>query len=140
MPDSEIPNGYERVTGTFEITMNPQPPYDSSGGIALARVTIRKQFHGELDATSVVEMLSASTRIPGSAGYVAIERVTGTLKSKTGSFVLQHSGTMTRGAPRLTVTIVPDSGTGDLTGISGRMTIDIVDGKHLYTLEYGSMV
>ena len=81
-------------------------------------------------------MLSAGTPVKGSAGYVAIERVTGTLDGRRGTFVLQHSGTMTRGAPRLVITVVPDSGTGDLTGIAGTMTIDISNGKHSYTFEY----
>ena len=136
MTSSELPSGYHRATGTFEITMSPHPPYDTSGGITIGRVTINKQFHGALEGTSVVEMLSAMTGVKGSAGYVAIERVTGTLDGRTGSFVLQHSGTMTRGAPQLAVSIVPDSGTGELIGIAGTFTIDIVEGKHLFTLDY----
>lgn len=95
-----------------------------------------KEFHGDLEATSRGEMLSAGSSVPGSAGYVAIEQVTGALHGLTGTFVLQHSGTMTRGAPRLEVTVVPDSGTGELAGLSGAMTIDINEGKHRYELEY----
>jgi hypothetical protein len=122
--------------GTFEVKMSPQPPYDSAGGISLGRVSLQKQFTGDLTATTSAEMLSAVTGVKGSAGYVAIERVTGTLHGRAGSFVLQHMGTMNRGKPALTVAVVPDSGTDDLTGIAGEMTIEIVDGKHLYGFDY----
>jgi hypothetical protein len=81
-------------------------------------------------------MLSAGTNVKGSAGYVAIERVSGTLRGRKGSFVLQHSGTMTRGVPQLSISVVPDSGTGQLTGLTGKMNINIVDGKHFYDFEY----
>ena len=124
------------ASGDFEVKMNPQPPYDTAAGATLGRVSINKQFHGDLEATSSVEMLSAMTEVKGSAGYVAIERVTGSLHGRTGSFVLQHTGTMTRGKGELTVSVVPDSGTGELKGIAGNMTIDIADGKHLYTFDY----
>jgi hypothetical protein len=117
--------------------MSPEPPYSTADGVTLGRITINKQFHGALEGTSVVEMISAGTAVKGSAGYVAIERVTGTLDGRRGTFVLQHSGTMNRGQPQLTVTIVPDSGSGELTGINGSLSIDIVDKKHLYTLNYG---
>ncbi len=100
------------------------------------RMSIDKQFQGDLKATSKGEMLTASTNIKGSAGYVAIERVTGTLQGRSGSFALQHSGTMTRGAPQLIITVVPDSGTGQLVGLAGKMTITIADGKHSYDFEY----
>ena len=122
--------------GTFEVTTTPQPPYDTAEGATLGRVSISKQFRGDLEASSTVEMLSAITAVKGSAGYVAIERVAGTLHGRTGSFVLQHTGTMTRGLAELTVSVVPDSGTGELKSISGKMTIDIVDGKHLYNFDY----
>jgi hypothetical protein len=122
--------------GTFEVTMNPQPAYDTSEGAILSRVSINKQFQGDLEAVSTVEMLSAVTQTKGSAGYVAIERVIGKLHGRAGSFVLQHTGTMTRGRAELMVSVVPDSGTGELKGIAGKMTIDIVDGKHLYTFDY----
>src|SRR6185312_9342775 len=95
-----------------------------------------KQFHGNLEASSKGEMLSAGTSIKGSAGYVAIERVSGTLHGRSGAFVLQHSGTMKRGTPELSVTVVPDSGTGELTGLAGRMMIHIAGGKHSYEFEY----
>jgi Protein of unknown function (DUF3224) len=124
------------ASGIFEVTMNPHPPYDTAEGATLGRVSISKQFRGDLEASSTVEMLSAITEVKGSAGYVAIERVIGTLHGRTGSFVLQHTGTMTRGLAELTVSVVPDSGTGELKGIMGKMTIDIVNGKHQYTFDY----
>jgi len=124
------------VSGTFEVTVNPDPPYDIAPGATLGRMVITKQFHGELEASARVEMLSARSAVQGSAGYVAIERVIGKLQGKSGTFVLQHSGTMKRGKSTLTVSVVPDSGTEELTGLAGTMTIDIVDGKHLYGFDY----
>jgi hypothetical protein len=98
---------------------------------------INKQFHGDLEATSKGTMLAAGTGAKGSSGgYVALEIVTGTLKGHTGTFVLQHSATMNRGVPQLSITVVPDSGTGQLTGIAGKMNIIIADGKHSYDFEY----
>jgi hypothetical protein len=120
------------VKGTFDITVTPEPPYDVVDGVTLARARVDKRFVGPLDATSQVHMIGARTPVDGSAGYVAIERVTGTLEGRRGTFVLQHTGSMTRGALSLAVTVVPDSGTGDLKGISGRMDIQIVEGKHFY--------
>lgn len=102
----------------------------------LARMSLDKQFFGDLEAGSKGEMLSAGTTTKGSAGYVAIEKVTGALNGKQGSFVLQHSGTMTRGTPQLSVTVVPDSGTDELVGIAGQMKIIIADGKHSYEFDY----
>jgi hypothetical protein len=99
-------------------------------------MVIDKQFHGDLEGTSKGQMISAMGSVKGSAGYVAMERVTGKLKGRTGSFVLQHNGTMTRGAPQLSVTVVPDSGTDQLTGIAGMLTIKIEGGKHSYEFEY----
>jgi len=123
--------------GTFEVTLHPEPPYDDVDGVTLGRVRIDKTFtSGPLEATSVVEMIGARTKIPSSAGYVAIERVRGLLSGKRGSFVLQHSGSMQGGAMSLVVTIVPDSGTGELAGIRGKMVIEIVEGKHFYELDY----
>ena len=121
-----------RATGTFEVTLTPQP----IAGELLSRMTIAKQFHGDLEGTSQGEMLAAGTATQGSAGYVAIERVTGTLNGRTGTFALQHSGTMTRGAPELVITVVPDSGTGQLVGLTGKMTIIIEGKKHSYTFDY----
>jgi hypothetical protein len=99
-------------------------------------MSINKQFHGALEATSKGEMLSVLTEVEGSAGYVAMERVSGTLDGRSGTFVLQHSGTMTRGKPEMTVTVVPDSGTGQLVGVAGKMTVKIVGGQHFYELDY----
>jgi hypothetical protein len=128
------------VKGTFEVTMSAEPPHDVVDGVTLARVGLDKRFAGALDATSKGQMIAARTPVGGSAGYVAIERVTGTLDGKRGTFVLQHSGVVTRGAPALSVTVVPDSGTGELQGLSGRMDIQIVEGRHFYdfTFELGT--
>ena len=99
-------------------------------------MSIDKQFTGDLSAASRGEMLSAGTTLKGSAGYVAIEKVTGTLHGRDGTFLLQHSGTMNRGAPSLSITVVPDSGTGALTGIAGTMQIIIENRQHSYIFEY----
>jgi hypothetical protein len=123
------------ATGAFDVKLTPQPS-DPALSASLGRLSIDKQFHGDLEGTSKGEMLTGGTDVKGSAGYVAIERVTGTLHGKRGSFILQHSGTMTRGAPQLTITVVPDSGTGGLAGLSGTMAIIIADGKHSYECEY----
>ncbi|MEO7272031.1 MAG: DUF3224 domain-containing protein [Vicinamibacterales bacterium] len=122
----------EQASGTFEVKLNPQAP-DASG---LGRLTIDKTFHGDLEGTSQGQMLAASTETTGSAGYVAMERVTGILDGRSGTFVLQHTGTMNRGTASLSVTVVPDSGTGQLTGLSGQLDITIVDKQHRYALEY----
>ena len=103
---------------------------------SLGRMSIDKTFEGDLQGTSRGEMLTAMGSVKGSAVYVAIERVTGTIDGRSGTFVLAHRGTMTRGAQSLEITVVPDSGTGQLAGISGTMAITIVNGKHLYDLEY----
>jgi hypothetical protein len=125
-----------RATGTFEVKLNPQQLADKTADATLGRLSIDKQFHGGLEAVSKGEMLSAGTSVKGSAGYVAIEWVSGTLQGRSGAFALQHSGTMTRGAAQLSVTVVPDSGTGQLAGLAGQMTINIVDGKHFYDFDY----
>lgn len=125
-----------RVSGTFDVKLNPLPTHDSAEGANLGRMSINKRFHGPLDAISRGEMLSATTSVKGSAGYVAIERVTGTLQGRRGSFVLQHSGTMHRGAPHLAVVVVPDSGTEQLAGLAGTMSITIVNGDHSYDFDY----
>jgi hypothetical protein len=125
------------ASGTFEVKLNPQKPDNKEAESAnLGRMSIDKQFHGDLEATSKGEMLSAVTDVQGSAGYVAIERVSGALHGRSGTFVLQHSGTMTRGVPQMSVTVVPDSGTGQLAGLAGRMTIKIAAGKHFYEFDY----
>jgi hypothetical protein len=125
-----------RITGTFDVSLTQQPVHEAASGSPLGRMSLDKQFHGELEATSKGEMLAAGTAVKGSAGYVAIEQVTGTLQGRRGSFVLQHSGTMTRGVPTLSVTVVPDSGTDELVGLYGVMTINIEDGLHFYDFEY----
>ena len=125
-----------RAAGTFDVKMAPQPLADSQADPLLGRMSIDKQFQGDLAGTSKGEMLAARTAIDNSAGYVAIERVTGTLNGKKGTFVLQHTGTMTRGQQHLEITVVPDSGTGELAGIAGTMSIRIEDKKHFYELVY----
>ena len=124
-----------RATGTFDVKLSPQPA-DAYADGTLGRMTLDKQFRGELDATSRGQMLTAMTELEGSAGYVAIERVSGTLGGRKGTFVLQHSGTMTRGEPSLKISVVPDSGTDGLAGITGTMTIEIAAGVHSYTFDY----
>jgi hypothetical protein len=125
------------ASGTFEVKLTPQAPDDKAEDASLGRMTIEKQFHGDLEGTSKGQMLTAGTGAKGSSGgYVAIEKFSGTLHGRSGSFVLQHSGTMTRGVPQLVITVVPDSGTGQLAGLAGAMTIKIADGKHSYDLEY----
>jgi len=123
--------------GTFDVKTIPQPAadFDDSG---IARLLLDKQFHGDLDAVSKGQMLAAATATKGSAGYVAIEKITGTLSGRKGSFVLQHIGTMNKGVPTLNVSVVPDSGTDQLTGVSGTMNIIIVNGAHSYEFEYTS--
>ena len=122
-----------QATGTFVVKLTPQVDGEDLG---LGRMTIDKQFHGDLEATSQGQMLAARSSVKGSAGYVAMERVSGSLGGRSGTFVLQHSGTMTRGEPQLSVTVVPDSGTGELTGLSGKMAINIAEGEHSYVFEY----
>lgn len=124
------------ATGTFEVKLDPQQPEDKAEGSSLGRMSIDKQFHGDLEATAKGQMLTALTDVKSSAGYVAIERITGTLHGRSGSFVLQHSGIMTSNSQQQTVTVVPDSGTGQLIGLAGKMTGTIADGKHSYDLEY----
>lgn len=125
------------ASGAFEVTMTPQPEQGDAGGSTLGRFTLSKRFHGDLEATSEGQMLTASTAVEGSAAYVAVERVTGTLGGHRGSFSLQHTGVMNRGVPELKITVVPDSGTDELTGLAGTMTIDIApDGKHSYRFDY----
>jgi hypothetical protein len=125
-----------QAKGTFEVKLEPQGEPDKADGSTLGRMSLDKKFHGDLEGTAKGTMLTAGTDVKGSAGYVAIERVAGTLNGKTGSFVLQHSGTLTRGAPVQNISVVPDSGTGQLTGISGKFLVIIADGKHSYDFEY----
>lgn len=122
--------------GPFDVKLVPMPPDPGIAGTALGRMSLDKRYHGELDATAQGQMLASSSSVKGSAGYVAMEQVSGTLSGRTGTFVLQHTGTMNRGAPSLSVTVVPDSGTGQLVGLTGTLDIVIVDGKHSYNFEY----
>jgi hypothetical protein len=124
------------ASGTFEAKMTSQPPQDGVGDPGIGRLALDKLFHGDLEATGHGQMLAAGTDVPGSAGYVALERVSGTLHGRPGTFALQHSGTMARGAPQLDIAVVPDSGTGELLGLVGTLAITIVDGRHGYELEY----
>lgn len=121
--------------GTFEVKLVPVAE-DKAEGSTLGRMSIDKQFHGDLEGTSKGEMLTAGASVKGSAGYVAIERISATLNGRKGTFVLQHTGTMDRGAPSLTVSVVPDSGTDQLAGLTGTMIIIIADGKHSYEFDY----
>jgi len=123
------------AAGTFEVKLAPVAPAPGESD-AVGRMTIDKQFAGDLVATSQGQMLAHTSGAAGSAGYVAIEKVSGTLAGRAGSFVLQHSGVMTRGRGELSVTVVPDSGTGALLGLAGRMNIIIEGGKHTYVFEY----
>ena len=123
--------------GTFDVKVIPQPADDAAGG-PFGRLFLDKKFHGDLDATSKGQMMGAGTAVEGSAGYVALELVSGTLNGRQGSFIFQHIGAMTKGVQtQLAVTVVPDSGTEQLTGLAGTMAIIIApDGKHSYEFEY----
>ena len=127
---------HHHVAGNFDVKLTPLAPTPAIASAKLGRQTLDKTFYGDLSATSLGEMLAAMTEVKGSAGYVAIERVTGTLLGKKGSFVLMHTGVMNRGTPQLTVQVVPDSGTEELTGLTGQMNIQVVEGKHSYTFDF----
>jgi len=123
--------------GAFDVKVVPQKadnPQEEKA--AIGRMSLDKQFHGDLEAQSDGEMLSFMTEVKGSAGYVAMERVTGKLNGRSGTFVMQHNATMTRGTPQMNIVVVPDSGTGELAGISGTLIINIVEGKHFYEFDY----
>jgi hypothetical protein len=121
--------------GPFDVKLTPQGTATDS--TAVGRLSLDKTFHGDIEATSIGEMLAVRTAVAGSAGYVALERVTGALAGRKGTFALQHWGLMDKGAPELKITVVPDSGTGELTGLAGTMTIDIQPGgKHFYAFTY----
>jgi hypothetical protein len=125
-----------QAAGTFDVKVKPLKLDDDAAPATVGRMSIDKQYHGDLEGTGKGEMLTGMTAVKDSAGYVAIERVTGTLRGRRGGFVLQHSGTLTRGAQQLTITVVPDSGTEQLAGLTGKMTIQIADGKHSYVFDY----
>ncbi|MCB0063639.1 MAG: DUF3224 domain-containing protein [Caldilineaceae bacterium] len=125
-----------KATGRFEVTLTPQAAEEQIAAAQLGRMLIDKTFVGDLTATSNGQMVAAMGAVEGSAGYVAMERVSGTLHGRSGTFVLQHSSTMHRGTPQQSITVVPDSGTDELAGLRGQMVIDIVDGEHFYTFDY----
>lgn len=125
-----------KSSGTFEVKMTGEPPYDERGGVTLGRASFAKTFSGPLVATSTVQMLAARGPIANSAGYVALERIVGELDGRAGSFVVVHMGLMNRGQQSLTIHIVPDSGTDGLAAIAGTMDIQIVSGQHNYTIDY----
>ena len=126
----------QRAGGAFDLTLAPAAPPLHGGRTTTGRMLLDKQYFGDLAGSGAGEMLSARSDTKGSAAYVAIERVSGTLRGKAGSFVIQHSGTMSAGGQQLSISIVPDSGTGELEGISGKMTINMVGAKHFYEIEY----
>ncbi|MGC4806681.1 DUF3224 domain-containing protein [Micromonospora sp. DT233] len=125
----------ERVTGTFEITSEDRP-YDEGDGGRLLHGTGQKVFRGGIEGTSRVDVIKAVSPVPGSAAYVGVERVVGSVGGRSGSFVLRHTGLMDRGDATLEVLVVPDTGTGELTGITGSMSITVVDGRHEFAFEY----
>ena len=122
--------------GTFDVKTIPLSPDDATADTSISRFALNKQYHGDLEAASKGEMLGAGNPAAGTAGYVAIEQVTGTLAGKSGSFALQHYGNMSQGKFELNVKVVPGSRPGELTGIAGAMTIIVADGKHSYTFDY----
>jgi len=124
------------VSGSFDVKITPLTLDDKDAGTRFARMALVKHYHGDLEAEAKGEMLTAGTAIKDSAGYVAIEKVAGTLRGRKGSFALQHSATMNRGVPQLSITVVPDSGTEELTGLTGSMTVQIDGAKHGYVFEF----
>ncbi|MBI9043636.1 MAG: DUF3224 domain-containing protein [Anaerolineaceae bacterium] len=126
-----------KITGKFDVQLEPLESYaQGEDGMQLGRMAIDKTFHGELSAISKGEMLSVQTTVKGSAGYVAIEQVSGILSGKKGSFVLQHFATIMTGEKRMILEVVPDSGSGQLEGLSGKMLIIIKEGEHNYEFNY----
>ena len=125
-----------QAKGEFEVTRIPQQELDIGGDASVGHSRFDKRFHGPLEATSVVHMLAVMAPTPGSGAYVAIERIEGSLDGRRGSFYAQHNGIMDRGKPSLDITVIPDSATGELEGLQGRIGIDITDGKHYYTFDY----
>lgn len=125
-----------KVEGEFEVRRDAQPALDLGDGAQAAHLRFDKVFRGPLEAAGVVHMLAVGTATEGSAAYVAVERIAGTLEGRAGSFFLHHTGVMDRGAPSLAIGVVPDSGTGALAGLRGTLAIDIVDGRHFYAFDY----
>lgn len=125
----------QHAAGTFDVKITPQKD-EGVGDATIGRMGIDKQYHGDLVGTGLGQMLAGMGEVKDSGAYVAIERVTGTVHGRTGSFAVHHLGVMDRGAQRLVITVIPDSGTGDFVGITGTMTIEIKGGSHYYTLDY----
>ena len=126
----------KRATGSFEVSLQPLPNTEVTAENQFGRMLLNKKFSGDLVATARGQMLTALTQVKGSAGYVAIDHVTGELDGRKGSFVLQHSGSMNRGSQSLSIMVVPDTGTDELAGLSGTLSINIIDGKHFYDFIY----
>ena len=126
----------KRATGSFEVSLQPLSNTEVSNDAMLGRLLLTKKFNGDLAASARGQMLSAGTTTRGSAGYVAIDQVTGTLDGRKGSFMLQHSGSMQRGVPSLSIKVIPDSGTEELAGLTGTLSINVVDGRHFYDFLY----
>lgn len=126
----------KHATGSFEVKINPLEPFNKDEGAMLGRLSIEKTFKGDLEGHGKGEMLTGGDPKSGSAGYVAMEQVAGTLHGRKGTFLLQHNGSMNRGTPSLTVSVVPDSGTGGLKGLAGTLSIKIENGKHFYEFDY----
>jgi Protein of unknown function (DUF3224) len=126
----------QHASGTFEVKLSPQPIRDEARGAFTRQMLIDKTFLGDLEATSIGEMMASMTAVENSAGYVALERVTGRLMGRSGSFVLQHSSVMNRGEPTQSITVIPDSGTGELEGLRGSMSIHIENKQHFYDFEF----
>jgi len=124
-----------RASGSFDVKVKPQTLAEGEEA-AIGRMLLDKQFHGDLEGTSKGQMLAHMTSVKGSAGYVAMERVSGTLAGSSGTFVLQHNATMAHGVQQMNIIVVPDSGTDQLAGLEGRMEIIITDGKHSYHFDY----
>jgi hypothetical protein len=125
-----------QAKGEFEVKRTPQGQLDAGGGLEIGHMRFDKHFHGPLEARSVVQMLALMSAVPGSGAYVAIERIEGVLDGRSGSFCMQHNGVMDRGQPSLSLSVIPDTGAGELVGLRGKMAIDIVDGQHFYTFDY----
>lgn len=125
-----------RAVGTFDVQLKSQTTdgYDEDG--MLGRMTIDKQLHGDIEGTSIGQMLTAGAAAKGSGAYVAVERVTGSVNGRQGTFAMHHVGVMNRGAPSLSISVVPDSGTGELVGLAGTFVINIESGKHSYVFDY----
>jgi Protein of unknown function (DUF3224) len=133
---SGAPTMSHHAKGSFDVQVTPQPNEDGVGAPGIGRLGLFKQLHGDMEGTARGQMLAVRTPVEGSAGYVAIDHVEVTLAGRKGTFALQHSGTMGRGQTRMDIRVVPDSGTGELTGIDGTFAITITDGKHYYDFEY----